>query len=80
MQREGSLYIPFPRPHNMWELSALGTPFKFCSVIFLFLCDNKFYWWNFQLILELGSYIEELKKTQGSIAEFVNPKYVPLSL
>ncbi|KAJ3696268.1 hypothetical protein LUZ60_001645 [Juncus effusus] len=28
-----------------------------------------------QLILELGSYIEELKKTNGAIAEFVNPKY-----
>lgn len=27
-----------------------------------------------QLILELDSYIEELKKTQGAIAEFVNPK------
>ncbi|PIA47551.1 hypothetical protein AQUCO_01400296v1 [Aquilegia coerulea] len=28
-----------------------------------------------QLILELDSYIEELKKTQGAIPEFVNPKY-----
>ncbi|KAH1065208.1 hypothetical protein J1N35_030195 [Gossypium stocksii] len=28
-----------------------------------------------QLILELGPYIEELKKTGGSIKEFVNPKY-----
>ncbi|KAJ4754714.1 UDP-sugar pyrophosphorylase [Rhynchospora pubera] len=28
-----------------------------------------------QLILELGPYIEELKKTGGAIAEFVNPKY-----
>uniref|UniRef100_A0A5B6YTK4 UTP-monosaccharide-1-phosphate uridylyltransferase n=1 Tax=Davidia involucrata TaxID=16924 RepID=A0A5B6YTK4_DAVIN len=28
-----------------------------------------------QLILELGSYIEELTKTGGSIKEFVNPKY-----
>ncbi|PKA49520.1 UDP-sugar pyrophosphorylase [Apostasia shenzhenica] len=28
-----------------------------------------------QLILELGPYIEELKKTHGAIAEFVNPKY-----
>ncbi|KAF5200736.1 Udp-sugar pyrophosphorylase [Thalictrum thalictroides] len=28
-----------------------------------------------QLILELNSYIEELKKTQGAISEFVNPKY-----
>ncbi|KAI6690986.1 hypothetical protein NL676_027814 [Syzygium grande] len=28
-----------------------------------------------QLILELGSYIEELKKTGGAIKEFVNPKY-----
>ncbi|CAM0909705.1 unnamed protein product [Alopecurus aequalis] len=28
-----------------------------------------------QLILELGPYIEELKKTHGAISEFVNPKY-----
>ncbi|EEF42085.1 UDP-sugar pyrophosphorylase [Ricinus communis] len=28
-----------------------------------------------QLILELGPYIEELKKTGGAIKEFVNPKY-----
>ncbi|KAF7829793.1 UDP-sugar pyrophosphorylase-like [Senna tora] len=28
-----------------------------------------------QLILELGSYIEELTKTGGAITEFVNPKY-----
>lgn len=28
-----------------------------------------------QLILELGPYIEELNRTQGAIAEFVNPKY-----
>ncbi|KAL8167588.1 hypothetical protein V2J09_009087 [Rumex salicifolius] len=28
-----------------------------------------------QLILEIGSYIEELKKTGGAIKEFVNPKY-----
>ncbi|XP_072979799.1 UDP-sugar pyrophosphorylase isoform X1 [Typha angustifolia] len=28
-----------------------------------------------QLILELEPYIEELKKTRGAIAEFVNPKY-----
>ncbi|KAM1726590.1 hypothetical protein ACFX12_017342 [Malus domestica] len=28
-----------------------------------------------QLILELGSYIEELTKTGGAIKEFVNPKY-----
>ncbi|KAJ0965576.1 hypothetical protein J5N97_026714 [Dioscorea zingiberensis] len=28
-----------------------------------------------QLILELQPYIEELTKTQGAIAEFVNPKY-----
>ncbi|ONK79525.1 uncharacterized protein A4U43_C01F7240 [Asparagus officinalis] len=28
-----------------------------------------------QLILELGQYIEELNKTKGAIAEFVNPKY-----
>ncbi|XP_050364596.1 UDP-sugar pyrophosphorylase isoform X2 [Argentina anserina] len=28
-----------------------------------------------QLILELGSYIEELTKTGGAIQEFVNPKY-----
>uniref|UniRef100_A0A7C9AI26 UTP-monosaccharide-1-phosphate uridylyltransferase n=1 Tax=Opuntia streptacantha TaxID=393608 RepID=A0A7C9AI26_OPUST len=28
-----------------------------------------------QLILELDSYIEELKKTGGAIQEFVNPKY-----
>ncbi|XP_030526560.1 UDP-sugar pyrophosphorylase [Rhodamnia argentea] len=28
-----------------------------------------------QLILELGTYIEELKKTGGAIKEFVNPKY-----
>ncbi|KAF2296678.1 hypothetical protein GH714_001130 [Hevea brasiliensis] len=28
-----------------------------------------------QLILELGPYIEELKKTGGCIKEFVNPKY-----
>ena len=28
-----------------------------------------------QLILELGSYIEELSKTGGAIKEFVNPKY-----
>ncbi|XP_073116957.1 UDP-sugar pyrophosphorylase [Elaeis guineensis] len=28
-----------------------------------------------QLILELGPYVEELTKTQGAIAEFVNPKY-----
>lgn len=28
-----------------------------------------------QLILELGPYIEELNKTKGAIAEFVNPKY-----
>ncbi|GLU00953.1 hypothetical protein SLE2022_182860 [Rubroshorea leprosula] len=28
-----------------------------------------------QLILELGSYIEELGKTGGAIKEFVNPKY-----
>ncbi|KAB2083159.1 hypothetical protein ES319_A05G246600v1 [Gossypium barbadense] len=28
-----------------------------------------------QLILELGPYIEELKKTGGAIEEFVNPKY-----
>jgi UDP-sugar pyrophosphorylase len=27
-----------------------------------------------QLILELDSYIEELKKTGGAIKEFVNPK------
>jgi uncharacterized membrane protein len=27
-----------------------------------------------QLILELGPYIEELKKTHGAISEFVNPK------
>lgn len=28
-----------------------------------------------QLILELGSYMEELKRTGGAIKEFVNPKY-----
>uniref|UniRef100_M8BEG3 UTP-monosaccharide-1-phosphate uridylyltransferase n=1 Tax=Aegilops tauschii TaxID=37682 RepID=M8BEG3_AEGTA len=28
-----------------------------------------------QLILELGPYSEELKKTHGAISEFVNPKY-----
>ncbi|KAG0492377.1 hypothetical protein HPP92_005775 [Vanilla planifolia] len=28
-----------------------------------------------QLILQLGPYIEELTKTHGAIAEFVNPKY-----
>lgn len=28
-----------------------------------------------QLILELGPYIEELRKTHGVISEFVNPKY-----
>lgn len=28
-----------------------------------------------QLILELGPYIEELRKTEGAIKEFVNPKY-----
>ncbi|XP_074579912.1 UDP-sugar pyrophosphorylase-like [Curcuma longa] len=28
-----------------------------------------------QLILELGPYIQELSKTRGAIAEFVNPKY-----
>ncbi|XP_044475492.1 UDP-sugar pyrophosphorylase-like [Mangifera indica] len=28
-----------------------------------------------QLILELGPYLEELKKTGGAIKEFVNPKY-----
>ncbi|KAJ6427716.1 hypothetical protein OIU84_023170 [Salix udensis] len=28
-----------------------------------------------QLILELDAYIEELKKTEGGIKEFVNPKY-----
>ncbi|KAK6938353.1 UDPGP family [Dillenia turbinata] len=28
-----------------------------------------------QLILELGPYVEELKKTRGAIKEFVNPKY-----
>ncbi|GJM97535.1 hypothetical protein PR202_ga14467 [Eleusine coracana subsp. coracana] len=28
-----------------------------------------------QLILELGPYVEELKKTHGAISEFVNPKY-----
>ncbi|XP_065040304.1 UDP-sugar pyrophosphorylase isoform X2 [Musa acuminata AAA Group] len=28
-----------------------------------------------QLILDLGPYIKELSKTQGAIAEFVNPKY-----
>lgn len=28
-----------------------------------------------QLILELGPYIEELNRTHGAIAEFVNPKY-----
>ncbi|CAN6162833.1 unnamed protein product [Urochloa humidicola] len=28
-----------------------------------------------QLILELGPYIDELKKTHGAISEFVNPKY-----
>lgn len=28
-----------------------------------------------QLILELGPYMEELTRTQGSIKEFVNPKY-----
>ncbi|WVZ78654.1 hypothetical protein U9M48_026333 [Paspalum notatum var. saurae] len=28
-----------------------------------------------QLILELGPYTEELKKTHGAISEFVNPKY-----
>lgn len=27
-----------------------------------------------QLILELGPYMEELKKTGGAIKEFVNPK------
>ncbi|KAL9261327.1 UDP-sugar pyrophosphorylase-like protein [Drosera capensis] len=29
----------------------------------------------YQLILELGPYIEELNKTGGAIKEFVNPKY-----
>lgn len=29
---------------------------------------------NMQLILELGSYKEELQKTGGAIKEFVNPK------
>ncbi|CAN6268294.1 unnamed protein product [Urochloa humidicola] len=32
-----------------------------------------------QLILELGPYIEELKKTHGAISEFVNPKYTDLT-
>lgn len=30
---------------------------------------------SLKLILELGPYIEELKKTGGAIKEFVNPKY-----
>lgn len=34
--------------------------------------DNLFLF--FQLILELGPYIEELTKTGGAIQEFVNPK------
>jgi hypothetical protein len=40
---------------------------------YIFCCTNK----NtelLQLILELGPYIEELKKTHGAISEFVNPK------
>jgi hypothetical protein len=39
----------------------------------MFCCTNK----NtelLQLILELGPYTEELKKTHGAISEFVNPK------
>lgn len=56
---------------NTWSLS-------FSRFIFLiswsYIYSPVFHLVLSQLILELGSYIEELSKTGGAIKEFVNPK------
>lgn len=65
-------YSPFPGNINQvsswaYTLALIRKLFKFLDVLYMM-------FFNMQLILELGSYKEELQKTGGAIKEFVNPK------
>jgi hypothetical protein len=42
LQGKGCLEIPFPRPHNVWELSALGMPFVTIEDILIHAANTSF--------------------------------------